>query len=80
MDYSSISLINAIIWFFGTITMKSESSWVHPTFIVLLVLAIVMNVILLLAKKNNKKRETISLIVYSLLSLGYLLSDWMTIE
>ena len=79
MDYSSYFLINTIIWFFGTITMKSESPWVHPTFTVLLLLSIVINIVFLLTKKDATKREKFSIMVYSILSLSYLICDRMDI-
>jgi hypothetical protein len=76
MDYSLILCINAIIWFFGTLTLTVESSWTRPTFLVLLVLSIVMNVALLVTKKYADKRGKTILIVYTVLSSLYLILDF----
>ncbi len=74
MTYSTVSLINAIIWFFGTITYSCDYRTIHSIFYILLVVSIVMNVAMLLTNKHNEKREKISLIVYSALSSIYLLN------
>jgi len=73
MTYNIVSLFNAIIWFFGTITYSSDSRMIHFIFYILLVVSIVMNVVMLLTNKHNGKREKISLIVYLDLASFYLL-------
>lgn len=51
MKQYTISLINAIIWFIGTVTYSLDKQWIHSTFIILLVISIVMNVTVILTKK-----------------------------
>jgi len=76
MLYNIVSLINAATWLVCTLSISAESqSWIHTVDHFLLVLCLVLDVIVLTKGKYEHFREKLTMILFTVLALIFLVCD-----
>ncbi len=67
MAFSIISLLNAVTWFFCTVSFSTDYRWIDLAGRVLVVVCIILNVFFLISRKKARTIEKASMILYTLI-------------